>query len=45
MSRNNDEIIDFMLKELRNVRLRQRWGYQDDQDPELIQQKWDKGKN
>jgi len=43
-SRNNDEIIDFILKELRNGRLRQGWGYQDDQDLELIQQKWDKGK-
>ena len=43
-SRDNQEIREYLLQELRDGRLRQGWDYQDDQDLELIQQKWDKGK-
>ncbi len=42
-SRDSPEIIEFLLKELHDGRLRQGWGYQDDQDLNEIQKKWDAG--
>lgn len=40
-SRDTPEIREFLLGELRDGRLRQGWGYDDWQDLQVIQRKWD----
>ncbi len=43
-SRDSTEIREFILQELHKGRLRQGWGYQDDQNIEVIQRAWLDGK-